>query len=885
MNLSGGAVLTTNKYRMVWKNHDTLFGVVVILGLMLSLMLFFIVQHYEHQEIVSRFEREARERGDAVQLRYLHALEVLESFRLLYAIDIQRNEFDIFANSVLEAHPEFQALGWIVRVSAKARTVYEEALRDKFPQFQITERAVDGTMVRAGQRQEYFPIYHLKPYAGNESALGFDLASEPARRKALLQARDSGQISSTARIKLVQETEDQYGTLFILPLYRQSTSLFSVTQRQDRLFGFLSAVLRPKDLVEQALSYLSPGGIDIRLNDDSALEAERFLYFHASRLRQASVSGASDIMNKNRPELSLKIDFQVGGRSLSLLLTPSPGQYASIPSWRAWTLLLVGLIVTGAGAAYLQAMRKRTLRLVAVRHNLEQEIVERKRAEEALKQSEARLMTALESIDDGFVLYDADDRLVLCNSKYREIYKDSAEYIIPGARFEDIIRKGAEQGQYVEAVGRVDEWVAERLAYHRAANQVLEQPLSDGRWLQIADRRTRDGGYAGIRVDITKLKRTEATLSLTQMCVDHAAEGIFWVDEQARFCYVNHAACRNLGYSRAELLAMKAFDISPGMTEQIWPEFWQRCKHQGSLFFEALHRHKIGKQYPVEIAVNYLEHGGRVLMHAYVRDISERKRTEAHIYKLNQELEQRVKQRTSELRVAQQELLRKERLATLGQLTATVSHELRNPLGAMRPSMYIIRKRVNSNDPRLQQAVERVERNITRCDRIIDELLDFTRIQELDLQRIPIDEWLQTLLDGQFLPKELTLCWRLGLPGVSLCIDPDRLRRAVINLFENACQAMLPEVNFKPVPSDACLTVSTGIVPGRVELVFADTGPGISADVLPKIFEPLFSTKAFGVGLGLPTVKQIMVQHGGGLEVETREGHGTRMILWLPYED
>ncbi len=269
---------------------------------------------------------------------------------------------------------------------------------------------------------------------------------------------------------------------------------------------------------------------------------------------------------------------------------------------------------------------------------------------------------------------------------------------------------------------------------------------------------------------------------------------------------------------------------------------------------------------------------------AYVRDISERKRAEERIYKLNEELEQRVKQRTDQLRITQQELLRKERLATLGQLTATVSHELRNPLGAMRPSMYVIRNRVDLSDSRLQQAIERVDRNITRCDRIIDELLDFTRIQELDLQRVPIDEWLKTLLSEQRMPEGIALRWNLDLPGVNLSIDSDRLRRTVVNIFENACQAMIPEVSSRQVQSGSCLTVSTGAVQGRVELVIADTGPGISADVLPRIFEPLFSTKAFGVGLGLPTVKQIMIQHGGGLEVDTQEGQGTRMILWLPYD-
>ena len=117
-----------------------------------------------------------------------------------------------------------------------------------------------------------------------------------------------------------------------------------------------------------------------------------------------------------------------------------------------------------------------------------------------------RLRAALDSLADGFVLYDADDRLVLCNDRYREIYHESADLLVPGARFEDIIREGARRGQYVQAVGRIEEWVAERMKAHRDPGPPIEQPLPGGRWLRIAEHRTPDGGLVGFRVDITALK-------------------------------------------------------------------------------------------------------------------------------------------------------------------------------------------------------------------------------------------------------------------------------------------------------------------------------------------------------------------------------------------
>ncbi|MCH8999575.1 MAG: ATP-binding protein, partial [Proteobacteria bacterium] len=108
-----------------------------------------------------------------------------------------------------------------------------------------------------------------------------------------------------------------------------------------------------------------------------------------------------------------------------------------------------------------------------------------------------------------------------------------------------------------------------------------------------------------------------------------------------------------------------------------------------------------------------------------------------------------------------------------------------------------------------------------------------------------------------------------------------RSRRAVINVFDNACQAMRGEGDAETQSAERLLTVRTRERDGRIEVLIEDRGPGIPPDVYERIFEPLYSTKGFGVGLGLPVVKQIMEQHGGGIEIETEEGRGTRVCLWL----
>jgi PAS domain S-box-containing protein len=133
----------------------------------------------------------------------------------------------------------------------------------------------------------------------------------------------------------------------------------------------------------------------------------------------------------------------------------------------------------------------------------------RKNAEEELRQAESLLRTAVETIGEAFVVYDAEDRLAFCNEKYRELYYLSAPVIKPGRSFEEIIRYGVERGQYKGAIGREEEWIAERLRAHRQGNQELIQQLDDGRWLKITERHTPSGHIVGFRVDVTELYRAK----------------------------------------------------------------------------------------------------------------------------------------------------------------------------------------------------------------------------------------------------------------------------------------------------------------------------------------------------------------------------------------
>lgn len=121
--------------------------------------------------------------------------------------------------------------------------------------------------------------------------------------------------------------------------------------------------------------------------------------------------------------------------------------------------------------------------------------------------AQARLVDAVNALSDGFVFYDSDDKLVICNERYREIYSESADLLVPGASFADIIRIGAERGQYLDAIGNEEAWIADRMNRHFNPGEPMEQQLPNGRWVRVEERRTNDGGIVGFRVDITDLKQ------------------------------------------------------------------------------------------------------------------------------------------------------------------------------------------------------------------------------------------------------------------------------------------------------------------------------------------------------------------------------------------
>jgi signal transduction histidine kinase len=227
---------------------------------------------------------------------------------------------------------------------------------------------------------------------------------------------------------------------------------------------------------------------------------------------------------------------------------------------------------------------------------------------------------------------------------------------------------------------------------------------------------------------------------------------------------------------------------------------------------------------------------------------------------------------------AETKLLKVQRLAVLGQVTGAVAHELHAPLTAIRETLAALKEIVADSGSELEKPVARMERSIERCERMSSDLLEYTSARELQPTSVGFDQWLGEVIAKQHIAGPVKLSTELRAGNAVASFDPERIRRVVTDLVENACQAL------SELPSyyERRIVVRTGIAPGMVVLTVTDTGPGIPPENFERIFDPLFSTKSFGTGLGLPIVKHIVERHGGTIRIDSEIAHGTRIRISLP---
>ncbi len=508
-------------------------------------------------------------------------------------------------------------------------------------------------------------------------------------------------------------------------------------------------------------------------------------------------------------------------------------------------------------------------------------------AEIALKESEARLDGFFAAAPVGMAIFDNQHRYLKVNHTIADWNGIAVEDHV-GKKLDDIF-PAFEHSRNVD-FGRILE-IGEAVLDMEIVATLPSRPDEEMSWIvsrfPILDTARKSVGLGTVVTDVTQLKRAEAALAerekQTRLVLDNLPVLIAYIDTDQRYRLVNRTCAEWYGMAQDDIIGKRVAEINADRYKHFEPTI-KRVLAGESLTFEqeilypdstsrTIHSSHIPEFDPAGNVIGYF---------SLTEDVTDRKQIEAEVRQLNTDLEQQVIERTAELETAYKELLQQDRLATLGQLTATVSHELRNPLGVMRTSSYVLQKKLAGSDETVANALSRIERNISRCDRIIDELLDYTRVRGMAQETVVFDDWLGQQLDEMTLPDGVEVVRDLATSGTEINIDAEALRRVIINLYDNASQAMT-EMEGADTFAGRVLTIRTRRDADGVEISFADTGVGIADDIQDKVFEPMFSTKSFGVGLGLPTVRKIIETHGGRVDLITNESApGATATLHLP---
>lgn len=517
-----------------------------------------------------------------------------------------------------------------------------------------------------------------------------------------------------------------------------------------------------------------------------------------------------------------------------------------------------------------------------------EEVTRARATEAALRESEQRFQDVIDNMPVMLDAFDDQGLLVAWNRECERVTGYRAEEIIGNPKAFELLYPDP---GYREEVLSISETSAADL---RDIEQTLTCKNGEQRtisWYNIS-KQFPIPGWAGwaIGVDVTERRRAEEARREEQRRLELALVGADlgmwdWYPQTNRVSY--HALwAAHLEYAPDEVGTHVEFFKEHVHPDDLKDLFARADEHLAGKapMYESEHRlrTKTGRYKWVldrGRVVDWDADGRPLRMTGVIQDITARKREAAELARHREHLEELVRQRTKDLEAAQEALLRRERLATLGQVIATVSHEIRNPLGTIRSSVFTIGKAVRGRDENLDRALGRVERAIARCDAIIEELLGYTRGQPVRSARVKLDGLVSEVLDELSLPPGVAVERTLEA-DCAMNVDRERLRRSLVNVLTNATQALSDDGR-----NGGRIAVETRRVADRVEVRIADDGPGIPAEIRERVFEPLYSTRSFGVGLGLTIVYDIMGQLGGGVRLESEPGQGTEVTLWLPLSE
>ena len=378
--------------------------------------------------------------------------------------------------------------------------------------------------------------------------------------------------------------------------------------------------------------------------------------------------------------------------------------------------------------------------------------------------------------------------------------------------------------------------------------------------------RAPDGAFDFVMVslkDVTSIRSLHQARRLRARfgsLLDFAPDAMVIVNPFGHIVFANAQADRMFGYASGELLGRSIEVLVPGryrdahIAHRLGYFAEPRTRAMG-MGLELYGLRKNASEFPVEISLSPIETEEGTLAMSAIRDLTERNRSLKALADQSRALEE-----------AREELTRKDRLALIGQLAGGVSHELRNPLGVIKNSVYYL-KMLLPSDERVAKHLRILEREVATANRIVTGLLDFARMTPPNRAATDLGAVTLEVLERFPAPDHVVVRTTLADALPRVVLDPDQLHLVLGNLVMNAIQAM---------PDGGTLGVETAAIPGGAMVAITDTGVGIPEMLVEKIFEPLFTTKAKGIGLGLAVAKAMAEANGGRITVKSAQGAGSR---------
>ncbi len=516
-----------------------------------------------------------------------------------------------------------------------------------------------------------------------------------------------------------------------------------------------------------------------------------------------------------------------------------------------------------------------------------QDITDRKQAEESLRQSEETYRNLFQNAQVGlFRTRITDGKMLESNEQLARMfgYDSREEFIAEYVTSQNYVDPGTRERmlEMIRRDGFVQNFEAR---FYRKDRSVF--------WARYSARIYPEQGWIeGVAEDITERKQAEAQLlsekAWSEAIISAAPNIIVGLGEDSRIMIFNKFTEKLTGFKAEEVLGKSWIElfIPPEQRAElsnVWEQIVQNCLIE--YHHENMIITKTGEQRLISWNNTVLTENGQFRMVLSIgEDITDRKRAEAEILRLNAELEQRVEERTRQLQEAQEQLVRQERLAVLGQLAGSVGHELRNPLAVINNAVYFLKLVLPDAGEKVREYLNILERETHNAEKIVGDLLDFARVKSVDREAVAASELVRRVLDRYPPPENILLHLDLPPDLPPLWVDPRQIEQVLGNLIVNAYQAM-PEGGQLSVISDQCSVSSEqGSVEGGrwVRIAVKDTGVGIPPENMGKLFEPLFTTKTKGIGLGLAVSKKLVEANGGRIEVQSEPGQGATFTLLLP---